>query len=72
MNLPCYPQRLKGYMHIRKAHCMLARDCGPRLSDAGLWRDLYLVNADLPIINDVRILQNHNNEKFILIKEVWR
>lgn len=61
VDLPCVPQPLKGYMHVRKAHCMFGWDWGPRLPDAGIWRDIYIINEDEPIIEDVRILQNHTN-----------
>ena len=57
---------LKGFMHVRKAHCMLGWDWGPRLPDAGIWRDIYLMNADEPYIEDVRILQNHKDGKVTL------
>ena len=66
MDLPCGPHALKGYMHVRKAHCMLGWDWGPRLPDAGIWRDIYLMNADEPYIEDVRILQNHKDGKATL------
>ncbi|MBQ7348976.1 MAG: glycoside hydrolase family 2 protein [Clostridia bacterium] len=61
MNLPRCVQPLKGYMHVRKAHCMFGWDWGPRLPDAGIWRDIYIMREDEPVIEDVRILQNHGN-----------
>lgn len=57
---------LKGFMHVRKSHCMLGWDWGPRLPDAGIWRDIYLIDADEPYIEDVRILQNHSDGKVLL------
>ena len=51
---------LKGFMHVRKAHYMLGWDWGPRLPDAGIWRDVYLVSGDQLMIEDVRILQRHD------------
>ena len=54
---------LKGYMHLRKAHCMFGWDWGPRLPDAGIWRDIYLVDETEPRIDDVRILQRHEGGK---------
>ena len=57
---------LKGWSHIRKAHCMMGWDWGPRLPDAGIWRDIYLVEEDTPYITDVRILQRHENGKVYL------
>lgn len=37
------------------------RETGPRLPDAGIWRDIYLLAADSDRIDDVRILQRHEN-----------
>lgn len=34
---------MKGFPHLRKAHYMFGWDWGPRLPDAGLWRDVTLV-----------------------------
>ena len=57
---------MKGYMHVRKAHCMFGWDWGPMLPDAGIWRDIYLMNVDEPYISDVRILQRHEDGKVFL------
>lgn len=57
---------LKGWSHIRKAHCMMGWDWGPRLPDAGIWRDIYLLEEDTPYISDVRILQRHKDGKVFL------
>lgn len=57
---------LKGFMYVRKAHCMLGWDWGPRLPDAGIWRNIYLMEADEPYITDVRIIQRHDNGKVFL------
>ncbi len=61
---------LKGFMHVRKAHCMLGWDWGPKLPDAGIWRDIYIMSADAPHIEDVKILQKHDNGKVTLNIEV--
>ena len=50
---------LNGYSHIRKAHYMMGWDWGPRLPDAGIWKDIYLVEEDVAYVTDVRILQRH-------------
>ncbi|MDD4797122.1 MAG: hypothetical protein PHO66_05085, partial [Eubacteriales bacterium] len=34
---------MQGFPHLRKAHCMFGWDWGPRLPDAGIWRDIALV-----------------------------
>lgn len=57
---------LKGWSHIRKAHCMMGWDWGPRLPDAGIWRDIYLLEEDTPYISDVRILQRHKDGRVFL------
>ena len=48
-----------GFPHIRKAHCMFGWDWGPRLPDAGIWRDISLVGVDTARIRDVLVLQHH-------------
>lgn len=53
---------LKGFSQVRKAHCMLGWDWGPRLPDAGIWRDIYLVDGNALQIEDVRIIQRHEKD----------
>lgn len=57
---------LLGLNYVRKAHYMSGWDWGPMLPDAGIWRDIYLINGDLPRITDVRILQKHENNEVSL------
>ena len=64
------PATLKGFMHVRKAHCMLGWDWGIRLPDAGIWRDIYLMDADKPYITDVRITQKHEKGSVFLTTTV--
>jgi beta-mannosidase len=45
---------------------MLGWDWGPRLPDAGIWRDIYLLENDEPYITDVRITQKHDNGSVFL------
>jgi len=52
-------ESLDGYSHLRKAHCMLGWDWGPRLPDAGIWKDIYLLTVDTDRLTDVHILQRH-------------
>lgn len=52
---------LQGAGHIRKAHCMLGWDWGPRLPDAGIWKDISLLVLDSARITDFHILQRHEN-----------
>ena len=60
------PQRfgidiVRGFQHLRKAWCMSGWDWGPMLPDAGIWRDIYLLEADSPRITAMRLLQRHEN-----------
>ena len=50
---------IPGFPHIRKAHCMYGWDWGPRLPDAGIWRNIGLVLIDEGRITDVLVLQAH-------------
>ena len=52
---------MRGFPHIRKAHCMFGWDWGPRLPDAGIWRGLALLGLDTDRITDVHIRQRHEN-----------
>ena len=50
---------LSGYAHLRKAHCMMGWDWGPRLPDAGIWKDIYLLEMNTDRLADLQILQEH-------------
>ena len=50
---------LDGFPQLRKAHCMFGWDWGPRLPDAGIWRDISLVGIRLARIDNVYITQKH-------------
>jgi beta-mannosidase len=50
---------LDGFPQLRKAHCMFGWDWGPRLPDAGIWRDIELVGFSTARIDNVYIAQNH-------------
>ncbi len=52
---------MRGFPHLRKAHCMFGWDWGPRLPDAGIWRDISLIHVDTPRITDVHIRQQHQD-----------
>lgn len=57
---------MAGFPYLRKANCMMGWDWGPRLPDAGIWRDIYLLEKDSARISDFHILQHHENgEVFI-------
>lgn len=57
---------LVGLQYVRKAHYMSGWDWGPELPDAGIWKDIYLIDGSLPRITDVRILQKHENGRVYL------
>ena len=48
-----------GFPHIRKAHCMFGWDWGPRLPDAGIWRDICILGIEAARIEQVHIRQRH-------------
>lgn len=52
---------LLGYSYLRKSFCMSGWDWGPRLPDAGIWKDIYLLVGDTDRIQDIRITQRHEN-----------
>lgn len=61
---------LKGFAHIRKASCMLGWDWGPRLPDAGIWKDIYILTVDSDRISDVHITQRHCDGKVFVTPTV--
>ncbi len=52
---------MTGFPLLRKAHCMFGWDWGPRLPDAGIWRDISLVGVETARIRDVYIRQRHTS-----------
>ncbi|MBB6729847.1 beta-mannosidase [Cohnella zeiphila] len=48
-----------GISHLRKAHSMFGWDWGPKLPDAGIWRDISIRGYDLGRIDDVFVAQRH-------------
>ena len=61
---------MAGYPHVRKAHSMMGWDWGPRLPDAGIWRDVYLLEKNSAEITDVHILQRHESGCVYLTPQV--
>ena len=55
-------ESMKGFPHLRKAHCMFGWDWGPRLPDQGIWRDVTLLGWNSSRIEDVKISQFHTLE----------
>ena len=52
-------ESMRGFPHLRKAHCMFGWDWGPRLPDGGIWRDVWLEVWNESRIEEVRIRQLH-------------
>ena len=57
---------IPGFAHIRKVHCMFGWDWGPRLPDAGIWREISLLGVDEGRIDSVLVLQQHEEERVTL------
>jgi len=57
---------IPGFAHIRKVHCMYGWDWGPRLPDAGIWRDIMLVGVDQGRFDSVLVLQHHEENRVTL------
>ena len=55
-----------GFPLLRKAHCMFGWDWGPRLPDAGIWRDIELIGIEGARIEQVRIRQHHESGRVTL------
>lgn len=50
---------MRGFPHLRKPHCMFGWDWGPRLPDAGIWNEIYLLGYTDDRLEDVYIEQHH-------------
>ena len=50
---------MHGFPHMRKAHCMFGWDWGPRLPDAGIWRNICILAVDSSRILNFSIRQKH-------------
>ncbi len=57
---------MRGFPYLRKAHCMFGWDWGPRLPDAGIWRDIELIEADTARLVDVQVFQHHETGRVTL------
>lgn len=51
-----------GFPHLRKAHCMFGWDWGPRLPDAGVWRNISLLCVKGARLLGVLIGQTHDDK----------
>ncbi len=50
---------MRGFVHLRKAHCMFGWDWGLRLPDCGIWRDISLLGIGDGWITGVHVRQHH-------------
>ena len=64
------PDCMEGFPQIRKAHCMFGWDWGPRLPDAGIWRDVTITGISCGKIDSVYITQVPENEAVRLSLDV--
>ena len=55
-----------GFPHLRKAHCMYGWDWGPRLPDAGIWRDISLICVHTARLGGVLVRQEHEEGRVTL------
>ncbi|MCL2248282.1 MAG: glycoside hydrolase family 2 protein [Oscillospiraceae bacterium] len=56
------PDAMRGFPQMRKTHCMFGWDWGPRLPDAGIWRDIYIGYADTFRFDNVYVTQGHQDD----------
>ena len=54
---------MRGFPYLRKAHCMFGWDWGPRLPDAGIWRNVVLYGYNTTKLEQVLIRQKHEAGK---------
>jgi len=53
---------MRGFPQIRKAHCMFGWDWGPRLPDAGIWRDISIGYVNAARLKSVYVTQDHRDD----------
>lgn len=54
---------MKGFPHIRKAHCMYGWDWGPRLPDAGIFREVSVLSGRKARLEQVYITQRWEQDR---------
>lgn len=59
-------EAMEGFPHLRKAHCMFGWDWGPRLPDAGIFRDVSIIGIEKARLDSVYVSQIHEDEKVTL------
>ncbi|NLY19405.1 MAG: hypothetical protein GX045_10855, partial [Clostridiaceae bacterium] len=63
-------ESLKGISHLRKAHYMFGWDWGPKLPDAGIWRDIYIKGFNSLRLKDVLLRQEHSESDVKITAEI--
>lgn len=61
---------MRGFPKLRKAHCMFGWDWGPRLPDAGIWKEVELMGFSGARIDSVYITQKHEHNQVRLMLNV--
>ena len=61
---------IRGFGHLRKAHCMLGWDWGPFLPDMGIWREPSLITLDSARIEEIRVTQRHSDGEVYITASV--
>ncbi len=61
---------MNGFPYLRKAHCMFGWDWGPRLPDAGIWRDVQLIGFNEARIDSAYVSQVHDRGRVTLKLDV--
>ena len=54
-------EAMKGFPHMRKAHCMFGWDWGPQIPDLGIWRDIAVTGYGEDRLEDVYVTQEHGD-----------
>lgn len=57
---------MRGLPRLRKAHCMFGWDWGPRIPDAGIFRQVTLMGIEEARISSVYVTQKHEGGKVLL------
>lgn len=67
---PTVKEAMRGTPHIRKAQCMFGWDWGPRLPDAGIFREVALKGYAAERLDSVYIRQSHRDGAVFLSLDV--
>ena len=68
--MPGNSDTMVGFCHLRKASCMMGWDWGPRLPDAGIWKDIYLLSVDSDRLTEIHITQRHEAGQVFVLPQV--